>query len=435
MSKEKQLKKETQNLMDEAVLHVEHQPLNRNAFGGPTPAPNAAEAPEVYELDENINAVQELAEQQNVGAQMVFPDMEELLEADRQQRIAQQEYEERLRAEGHLLGAGEAQMVLPEMDELLEADRQREAEARRQQEIKESGKKSNRKRAASKKKQADKERSDALKTRLRKMTGKRLEGEEQVASTILKGEALRCEKAPPREDLTGHQRFKNEKKFKNTVQDDPKAQQAAEKDVRNLVNNLRLDMSLEADTTIPQELKIYTDSFCFTERYGERVVDTMTRIYNRSKNAPGADPEQIKEEEVIIKKLQQFTTLQRSYASDFVPDMCLRQRDIRARQLARQQIQEGPRNAYQQRMLAILDRELETMQAEYNAKLEHMRTFNGALGTPRGAAQLAMRSNLAALWQAMQAPGVTEEEKKSLENQGRSLFFRYTYEGPMDENE
>lgn len=435
MSKEKQLKKETRNIMDEAVLHVEHQPLNRNALNGPPPAPDAAEAPEAYELDENINAVQELAEQQNVGAQMVFPGMEELLEADRQQRIAQQEYEERLRAEGRLMGEGEAQMVFPEMEEQLEAERQQMAEARRRQELKESGKKSNRKRAAAEKKKDDMKRSNKLYRRLGDLTGKSLTPGELVARTILEGESLRCEKAPPREDLTGHQRFKNEKKFKNAPQDDPKAQQAAEKDVQNLVNNLRLDMTLEADTTIPQELRGYTDAFYFTNQYGEKTIATMTKIHNRNKTAPGADPEQIQAEKAAIKKLQQFTTIQKSYASNFVPNMCLKQRDIRARQLARQQIQEGPRNAYQQRMLDILDRELETIQAQYNALAEYLRTFNGTLGRPRGAAQLVMQSNLAALRQAMLVPGVTEEEKERLEAQGRSLFFGYTYEGPVDENE
>lgn len=433
MSKEKQLKRETRNITDEAVLHAEHQPLNRNALNGPPPVLNAAEAPEVYELDENINAVQELAEQQE--AEMVFPDMEELLEADRQQRVAQQEYEERLRAEGHLLGEGEAEMVLPEMEELLEADRQRMAEARRKQEIKESGKKFNRKRVASKKKKDDMERSGKLNRRLGGLTGKRLTPGELVARTILEGESLRWVKAPPREDLTGHQRFKNEKKFKNAPADDPKAQQTAEKDVQNLVNNLRLDMTLEADTTIPQELREYTDAFYFTNQYGEKTIETMTKMHNRNKTAPGADPEQLQEEKDAIKKLQQFTTIQKSYASNFVPNMCLIQRDIRARQLARQQIQEGPRNAYQQRMLDILDREIGTMQAKYDALAQHLRTFNGKLGTPRGAAQLAMQSKLTDLRRAMLVPGVTEEEKERLEAQGRSLFFGYTYEGPVDETE
>lgn len=303
---------------------------------------------------------------------------------------------------------------------------------RDRQKIRESARKSARKEAAAEQAQEDERRISRLRGRISAFSGNNgIASDMLLVRTMLDLEAGCYQGLKPRQDVTGHTRRRNEKRYSNAGEGNSFARSAAEEDVANLVSNLRRDICLDGDETYPESMQEYADAFYFTNKYGNEVAKEKTIALNREKKNGTITDEEYKARGIEIKKQEQFIMIQKSYASNFAPTMWVKARDLRARRLARQQIMDEGNSAYHQRMIAILDREIADLNAQYEGYMEMLRTFNDTLDTPRGHMQHEKQIELARLRRELKA--AKPEKQKELEKQGRKIFEDYTYAGPLDE--
>lgn len=300
-----------------------------------------------------------------------------------------------------------------------------------QEKIRESSKKLGRKKAAADQLSSDQGQKKELYRRLNDAAKEKSDSDRIVETAILTNNVSWLDKAPPREDVTGYARRKNERSFANSAESE-KAQRSARKDVDNLVNNLLHDVSLESDTSIPESLMEYVDAYYFTQKYGEKTKKKMEMVHRAAKRSGMLTEAQIEEEKKILAKLGQFTTIQKSYGSNFVPNMCGKLQEIRAHKLARQQILDEGNSAYHQKMVQLLDEAIAEKEREYDNYETNMRTFNGTIIRPRGAMQSEKQTELAQLRRSMMEPGLTDEQKAEIERRAEDIFYDYNYEGEVD---
>lgn len=235
---------------------------------------------------------------------------------------------------------------------------------------------------------------------------------------------------PPREDVLGLTRRKNEQQYAKGSLLKFSVKKAAKKDVDNLVNNLRRDLCME-DPTYPEDVADIIDAYYLTRKFGEGIKADKQRALKQMKAAGQATPAEIAAASEQYKKLEQMTTFHSSICFNTSFQLAEMFNDIKARQLARQQILDEGTNEYNMQMVRILDREIAAAQEKYDAMLQQMRTANGSQNTPRGAAQLDSRAALAQITRQLKNPDITEEEKAQLEAHAQALFEGYDYAGPV----
>lgn len=289
---------------------------------------------------------------------------------------------------------------------------------------KKSAKKAARKEAAAQQAEQDMQRAVAIQARVFSMQNQRgvltMDSDIRTTRDILQNELGAYQKYPPRQDVTGYDRRANEAHYAKAKKVTRGMEAAARTDVQNLVNNLRHDIALEGSTALPDDLQQYIDSAYFRNKYGEQTIESKTLR------------EKTEEEEVELAKLKQFVLAQRMIDTPSIIAMRIMLQDIRARKLALQQIKEEGNSLYIQRMAEILNREIADMTVKYQHKILMLRTFSGRPHSNRTQAQLNAIQQLGDLRRRMRAPGVTDEEKAALEQQGQAIYEHYTYEGPLE---
>lgn len=271
-----------------------------------------------------------------------------------------------------------------------------------------------------------------------------------IQSSLLRESMMLYQRLDERKDVNGEERRRNERRFSKTPRWDPIARSAAKADLDNLTNNLRRDICLEGDDTLPEVLSDCEAAYYFTNRFGnrtgEQMHDAMKADEDRLKAIRAGtvgtfETEEEKEqacrelEERIErtheqkKKLDQFVLYQKSSASNFGVTAMGKLQNLRTLRLAKQQILDEGHSPYHMLMVSMLDEEIDMWQAEYDRDIQNILTCQNRLGTPRGQAQIAAQKELARIRRAMLVPGVTPEQLAALTEEGRNVFRNYNYEG------
>lgn len=283
----------------------------------------------------------------------------------------------------------------------------------------------------------DKERFAMLNTQITGMRDNQ-EPDVIVKRTILGEEAGHYQhQLSERKDVNGVERRRNESRYARVTLF---AHSAAKEDVKNLVENLRRDLCLEGESKIPENMREYTDAYYFVSKYGNEIAKEITIELRQMKGT--ISEEEYKARHLQMDKLEDFKMIQKSYASNFTPTMIMKAQDIRARKLAKQQIQEEGSSAYHQMMIRILDQEISELETEYDNLVHWMETYSDTMDTTRSRAQADMQKELARIRREMKkcdepvenetAEDVAKRQRMrdSLEQEGRALLKGFNYEGP-----
>ncbi len=295
---------------------------------------------------------------------------------------------------------------------------------------------------AAEQKEMDTERFDTLSTRISALSSNEF-SDVIIKRSILSEEAGCCQhQLSERKDVNGVERRRNERRYAKYARINPFSRSAAKEDVQNLVENIRRDLALEGDATVPENLQEYTDAYYFVHKFGNDIArDVTVEMKNAKKNGTISE-EEYQQRETRLAKLENFKMIQKSYASNFTPAMMMKAQDIRARKLARQHILDEGNSDYHQMMVDLLDHEITQMEAEYKDLLHWLVTYNDTMDTYRSPAQAAMQKELAAIRREMKrcdysTEDETEEEtakrlerRDQLEQQGRDLLASFDYPGP-----
>ena len=258
-----------------------------------------------------------------------------------------------------------------------------------------------------------------------------------VARTVLQTEINERDnllRVSPRQDLTGQERRRHEKHFGKATELTPELMAAAHADVQNLVRNLRLDLCLDGNDTLPPDLQLYADAYYFTYKYGNNSVNARKAAADKAFAEGRISEVERKACLQEITKLEQFVLLQKSVGSNVSPMLNTKAKGLRARKLALRQIQDEGDSIYHRQMIAILAQEIIKLSEDLKIDTDALRTCNNTQDTPRGQAFLETQADLARIRREMKALGESEEDKKrkeALEQEGQQILLDYTYDGPL----
>lgn len=293
--------------------------------------------------------------------------------------------------------------------------------------INQSRTKSARKRAAAQQAQSDQARKGELQ-RMKNQLLAQKDPDSLLARSALIEELSNLDHAPARQDVTGHLRRQHETKYAKRGSENQKMRETAQTDVNNLVNNLRMDISLEGDTSLLADTTEYTDAFYFSHLFGEETIRERTlKLQQMKENNDKYSPEEIAASKAGLQKVQDMVLFLKNYGSTYSITMLRKSRAIRAHRLARQQIADEGNSVYNQMMLAILDAKILELQRDYDTSMEGLRTASNSAGTLRGDAHIAIQKELARLRKEMKENDGDEEVKKTTLDKARDLFQNFTW--------
>jgi len=291
--------------------------------------------------------------------------------------------------------------------------------------IEESKTKSGRKQAAVDQESDDyKGKAEVLAARARLMDPK--DGCELVARDILSNEIVTYNNMPPREDVTGHDRRSNYKKFANVKPDNSRALKSAQKDVENLVNNLRRDLCLEVNASVPSELQVCVNAYYFTHIFGESAI--KERVMARNEIKDKTSPE-YRQRDQAVKQMSDFVLWQKANGSNYAITLTNDARNIRATELAIRQVKDesNASSTYHQMMIHLLEERLTPLQENYNSQIEKILTMQNMANTPKGSAFLTTQATLAQLQQEFMQEDATEATRLQIIGQAGDLFENFGY--------
>lgn len=296
--------------------------------------------------------------------------------------------------------------------------------------INQSRSKSARKHAAAQQAQSDQTRQEELQLQLNHLN-KRLTDQKDpdslLARSVLTEDLGILNHSPARQDVTGHFRRKNAKKYTKPGSGNDKVRESAQADVDNLVSNLRRDISLEGDTSLLEDTSEYTDAFYFTNLFGEETIKGRTQeLEEMKKNADQYSSKEIDASKARLKKLQDMVLFLKNYGSTYSIAMVQKSRAIKAHQLARQQIADEGNSAYNQLMLEILDKKISELKSDYEENIKDLRTASNTADTPQGKAHIKVQKELAKLRRRMKENDSDEQIKKKSMDQARDIFQNFT---------
>ncbi len=370
-------------------------------------------------LKRKLHRTSQIQTQQQTEEQKNAPLLEESLEAVQQiQQNVQLREEDFEVIEGELIPA--EQMFTRQESNL---HRQKD-----QKKIRESGKKSEREKAATEQKEAD--RIQLSKINCNVGTMQRDNGDDIMRQTVIAMEDKKYREALKeggRVDVTGHLRRSNEQKYAASNPKGVFMRKAARADVDNLVRNLRMDIVLEGDGSTHEELSPYVDAYYMVNALHEAVGIQKKREIAAMKNDGRSTKEQIDEANKNYDKFADLSTILKSKASNFAITTNQIHRALRARKLARKQILDEGISAYHMLMVQMLDADIATLQREYDQEMENLRTLNHTLDTPKGAATVLLREQLAELRRQMKADDVTGEQKQEIMDQAFDLILNFDH--------
>lgn len=296
--------------------------------------------------------------------------------------------------------------------------------------IERSRKKAGRKEAAADQAQSDQAAQRKLSSRQIQLQMQRDNPDAILEQTLITEELLLSENnLEERVDVTGHLRRKNAEKYADSKSVGIFMRRAAQKDVENLVNNLRKDIILEGEFIIPEEVVLYTDAFYFSNLYCESVLRQKTMALRAMEADGRSTPQDIEALSEQKKKVEMTALLLKSMGSNFcIPGIQLA-RQIRACQLARRQILDEGTTPYHMLMVHILDQQIAAKQEEYRQQVHKMNTLSNTINTPKGTAQMDLIRRLADLKRQVKRDNITEEEQEELKDQAYHLIDTFDYAG------
>lgn len=305
--------------------------------------------------------------------------------------------------------------------------------------IRESSKKSGRKRMAHNLQLLDeqgsrvkRERIDALSAKMGNVTA-----EEGAELWVLQMEGDNQSKWPERQDVTGYDRRVNTKRFGKSA-DGKTARNSAQKDVDHLFNNVRHDMSRFGNNTdfSDERIQNYFTAYGFGKKYAEDTIRAKLDA-NKANLQNGTITEaQFATEREEIKKLQKFWSVQKSYGTSYPPQLVILQNVLKAWKVAKIQLEDesnGHPNAYQQEMLRVLEQKMAEAQLKYDELWSAMETYSGKSKRIYNQAIDRAQKELMRLGKELKRPDITAEEKEDLEQQAKAVFENFTFEGPAPE--
>lgn len=304
------------------------------------------------------------------------------------------------------------------------------------QRIRESSKKSGRKRMTHNLRLLDEQGERNKQARINALSAKgvNVTSEEGAERSTLQMQMSNRTTWPKRQDVTGYDRRANAKRFRRSA-DREKARNSAQKDVENLVNNMRHDIDLFGNSTdfSDERLQNYFTAYGFGKRYAEATIERKQKA-NRKKLENGEITEaQFAAEKGEIKKLEKFWLVQKSYGANCPPQITIMKNELRAWKAAKIQLEDeagGHPNAYQQEMLRIVEQKVAETQAECDQVWHGLETYSDNFNRPQEQAIDRAQKELVRLGKAMKRPGITAEEKEALEQQAKAVFENFTFEGP-----
>lgn len=301
--------------------------------------------------------------------------------------------------------------------------------------IEESKTKESRKQAAEEQKAADKAKHCELQAQLQTLRVQKENGEDQAIYSLLYLEKANAEKMQ-RQDVTGFERRSNVQRYAASDPKQLRMQEAARQDVDNLVTNIRMDIAILGEPSFPQELQICVDANYFTDKFSEQAIKAKTLERNdlRKKVEDGTateeDKTRLKALEKAVKWSENLGLALKNRGTSFTPDLEIRQREVKARELALQQLREEGGGEYQKLMCSILEQELAEKRAVYESTLQNVLADGGMLHTELGQAKAAVELQLAGLRNVLKVRGteITAEEYADVMNQAKAVFDNFGFE-------
>lgn len=302
--------------------------------------------------------------------------------------------------------------------------------------IRTSAKKAARKEAAALQEERDNMRARVINGEILSMrTSNGIDADTLVRRSVLEAELTTYQNLPARQDVTGHDRRANEAHYARAKKVTKGMEDAAKRDVDNLVNNLRRDLALDGSDVLPDDLQQYADSYYFCYMHGEKAIQSRRKQLTKAIDEGTITDKEKQEQKGEIEKLEQFVLFQKFYGSNAAPAMRTELQSIRARKLALQQIKDEGSSLYHQQMASLLEKEIHEMTVKYSYKILMMRTCNDTMYSNRTQMQLNTMQQLVDLRRRMKAPNVTNEKKEDLNKDAERIYAGYTYEGPVDKYE
>lgn len=279
-----------------------------------------------------------------------------------------------------------------------------------------------------------------------------------------------------RQDLTGRQRRRNAEKYAEVTENQESVQKQAEQDADNLVRNLHMDIMLDVEAEVPEEIKKYNDAYYFIRQYGDRILfgvqkeiariddllnsNEIVQLQSAVKALERAQEptqeiqealgqkrarlqelealqQEYKEQQRAKKQVEALVLMLKGFATNFGALLVQKDREIKALELARDQIRQEGNSAYHTRMIEYLEQKIAEAKNFYQAKINELDTCNGTLHTAKGAALMEAQKKLTALRREMlkeQSNGDTEKVK-DLEDQAHEIIRTFAYKEEVPKKE
>ena len=301
--------------------------------------------------------------------------------------------------------------------------------------IQESKTKEGRKQAAAEQETVDKEKQRELNVQLNTVNAHKENGADQTAFTLLNLEKGNAEKMH-RQDVTGFDRRSNAQRYATSDPEQWRMQRAARQDVENLVTNIRMDIAMLGETSVPEEAQLYVDANYFTGKFSERAIAAKKAerdaLRKKVKDGTATEEEQtrLKAVEKAVGWSEDLGFALKTRGTNFSAYLEITKRDIQARELALRQIREEGGGAYQQLMRSILEQELAEKKEAYERQKRDLNTQGGKAGTELGQAKTAAELQLAGLRNVLKVRGteITAEEYADVMEQAKAVFDNFGFE-------